>query len=72
MRDAQYLAGVLADEGLVDPQRIAATGGSYGGGMSMALAALRDRTMMPNGSLVPWTSPEGTPMRIAAAAPEVP
>ena len=32
VRDTQYLAGQLADQGLVDGQRIGATGGSYGGG----------------------------------------
>ena len=39
VRDAQEFAGQLADEGvgLIDPQRIGAIGGSYGGGMSMAL-----------------------------------
>jgi predicted acyl esterase len=72
VRDAQLFAGRLVDEGLVDPTAIGATGGSYGGGMSMALAALRDRVMMPDGSLVPWTSPDGTPMQIAAAVPEIP
>lgn len=72
VRDAQELAGMLADEGVVDPQRIGATGGSYGGGLSMALAALRDRVMNPDGTLAPWTSPDKKPMRIAAAAPEIP
>jgi Acetyl xylan esterase (AXE1) len=72
VRDAQFLAGVLADEGLVKPTGIAATGGSYGGGKTMALAALRDRVMRPDGSLAPWTSPKGTPMRLAAAAAIVP
>ncbi len=72
VRDAQTLAGILADEGLIDPQRIGAWGGSYGGGMSMALAALKNRTMNPDGSLSPWTSPLGKPMQIAAAAPSVP
>lgn len=38
----------------------------------MALAALNDRTMMPDGTLVPWQSPNGVPMQIAAAAPEIP
>src|SRR5262249_33247915 len=33
---------------------------------------LKDRKMLPDGSLVPWTSPQGTPMRIAAATPEIP
>ncbi|HEX9967711.1 MAG TPA: CocE/NonD family hydrolase [Solirubrobacterales bacterium] len=72
VRDAQHLLGVLVDEGLVQPDRIGATGVSYGGGLSMALAALRDRTMLPDGSLVPWTSPAGTPMELAAAVPQWP
>jgi X-Pro dipeptidyl-peptidase (S15 family) len=72
VRDTQLLAGMLADEGTVDPQKIGATGGSYGGGQSMALAALRDRQMNPDGSLAPWKSPAGKAMRIAAAAPIVP
>lgn len=72
VRDAQFFAGELADEGLVSPTRIAAVGGSYGGGMSMALAALKDRTMLPNGSLVPWRSPHGRHMRLAAAVPNIP
>ena len=38
----------------------------------MALAALKDRIMLPDGSLIPWASPGGNAMRIAAAAPEIP
>jgi fermentation-respiration switch protein FrsA (DUF1100 family) len=72
VRDAQYLISVLADEGVAQPQKIGATGVSYGGGMSMALAALRDRTMLPDGSLVPWKSPGGKPMEVAAAVPQWP
>jgi hypothetical protein len=72
VRDAQELAGQLVDEGLVDPGAIGATGGSYGGGLSMALAALRDRKMLPDGSLTAWESPDETPLSIAAAAPEIP
>ncbi len=72
IRDTQYLAGVLADEGLVVPDKVGVTGASYGGGQSMILAALRNRTMLPDGTLVPWTSPLGKPMEIAAAAPIVP
>jgi len=72
VRDAQHLISVLVDEGVAHPQRIGATGFSYGGGMSMALAALRDRTMLADGSLVPWESPEGTPLTIAAAVPRWP
>ena len=72
VRDAQTFAGLLADEGLVRPKRIAATGGSYGGGLSMALAALKNRTMMPDGSLAPWKSPDGKDMELALALPYIP
>lgn len=72
VRDAQYLVGRLVDEGLVQPTKLGATGASYGGGLSMSLAALHDRAMMPDGSLAPWTSPGGTPMSLAAAAPNIP
>jgi len=83
VRDAQELfealadqdaGGATADEGLIDPQRIGVTGGSYGGGISMALAALKNRKMIPagDGTLVPWLSDDGKPMRIAAAQPDIP
>ena len=69
VRDSQLLLGELVDEGLIKPKGIAAAGGSYGGGMSLELAALNDRIMRLDGSLVPWTSPGGTPMRLAVALP---
>ena len=72
VRDAQYLAGLLVDEGVAQPTKLGATGGSYGGGLSMSLAALKNRVMMPDDSLVPWTSPNGTPMAMAAAQPDIP
>ncbi len=72
VRDAQELIALLVDEGLIDPGAIGATGGSYGGGMSMALAALRNRVMLPDGSLTAWESPNGTPLEIAGAAPDIP
>jgi predicted acyl esterase len=72
VRDAQYLMSVLADEGLVQPKKVGATGFSYGGGLSIALGVLRNRTMLQNGQLVPWTSPAGKEMEIAAAVPEWP
>jgi hypothetical protein len=71
VRDTQYLSGLLVDEGLVKPKRIGVTGDSYGGGQSLMLATLRDRTMLPDGSLVPFESPAGVPMAIAAAAPRI-
>ena len=72
MRDAQYLLGLLADEGVINPQEIGANGGSYGGGMSLQLGSLKDRVQLPNGELIPWVSPKGTPMKIEATAPEFP
>ena len=69
-RDTQYLAGLLVDAGLAKP-RIGVTGTSYGGGQSLMLAALRNRTMLADGSFVPWRSPRGTPMEVAAAAPRI-
>ena len=73
VRDAQEFAGMLVDQGVVDGEAIGASGGSYGGGMSMALAALNDRTMLPDGSLVAWESPEGgTPLELAVALPNIP
>jgi X-Pro dipeptidyl-peptidase (S15 family) len=72
VRDAQYLLGLLADEGVINPQEIGANGGSYGGGMSLQLGSLKDRVQLPDGELIPWVSPKGTPMKIEATAPEVP
>ncbi len=71
-RDAQYAVGLLVDEGIADPNRIGATGESYGGGVSLELATLKDRVMNADGTLSPWTSPDGVPLHIAAAAPVIP
>jgi dienelactone hydrolase len=70
--DAQYAAGLLVDEGVADPNRIGVTGESYGGGVSLELATLNSRVMNADGTLSPWTSPDGTPLHIAAAAPVIP
>jgi hypothetical protein len=72
VRDVQTLLGKLADEGVINPQQIGATGGSYGGGMSLELGSLKDRVELPTGELIPWESPGGKPMKIAATAPEFP
>jgi hypothetical protein len=72
VRDVQTLLGKLADEGLINGQQIGATGGSYGGGMALQLGSLKDRVELLNGELVPWESPGGKPMKIAATAPEYP
>ncbi len=72
VRDAQVFAGMLVDEGVADRKRIASAGGSYGGGLSMALAALKNRVMKQDGSLKRWKSPEGRRISLAAAIPEIP
>src|SRR5438309_2142641 len=67
VRDPQYAAGLLADEGSIDPARIGAVGASYGGGVTFQLGTLKDRIMRPDGTLSPWRSPNGTPLSLAAA-----
>ena len=69
VRDVQHLLGLLADERLIDPRRIGVTGGSNAGALAMALGALRNRVMLPDGTLTGWESPGGVPMEFAAAAP---
>jgi fermentation-respiration switch protein FrsA (DUF1100 family) len=66
-RDTQHLLGLLVDQGVVRAGAIGVTGISYGGIQSLNLARLRDRVRLPNGSFVRWRSPNGTPLRIAAA-----
>lgn len=69
-RDTQWLASLLADQGIVNPARIGVTGSSWGAGQSVELASLKDRVMLADGTLVPWVSPgRHLPMSIAAAAP---
>ncbi len=70
--DTQYLLGLLADERVTMPARIGVTGISYGGGQSIELAYLYNRVRLPAGEFVPWTSPKGKAMRIAAAYPRWP
>ena len=72
VRDVQNAVGLLVDEGIANAGQIGVTGESYGGGVSLALATLRDRVMNADGSVSPWRSPAGTPLHIAAAAPVIP
>src|SRR5919204_1633322 len=71
-RDTQYLLGVLADERVTKPNAIGATGISYGGGQSIELAYLRNRTQLENGNFVPWRSPGGKSLSLTAAFPRWP
>jgi X-Pro dipeptidyl-peptidase-like protein len=70
--DVQWAIGLLADEGIASPGHIGVTGESYGGGVSLALATLKDRVMNPDGSITSWRSPAGTPLSITASAPVIP
>lgn len=72
VRDSQHLQGILVDDGIAQPKRIGVTGESYGGGRSSMLAVLRDRVVLPDGRLAPFTSPKGVPMEIAASVPLIP
>jgi len=66
IRDTQYLAGELVDEGLVRPQ-IAVTGISYGAGQTLELVTLKNRERLLDGQFVPWTSPvHHVPLSVAA------
>jgi cephalosporin-C deacetylase-like acetyl esterase len=70
--DTQYLLGLLVDQGIAKPGALGATGISYGGGESIELAFLNDKTRMTDNTLVPWISPGGTPLALAAAYPRWP
>lgn len=78
VRDAQTLLGILADDRddsdsnyIIDSTKIGAAGGSYGGGISQALAMLKNRVQQPDGSYETWESPsDARPLAIAAAAPQ--
>ena len=74
VRDTQYFAGLLADElsddgtPLVDGTKVGVTGVSYGGGLDPAREPAQSGGRF-DGNVLPWTSPAGKPMQIAAAAP---
>ena len=87
VRDLQWVIGLLVDTGVLDPGRVAVSGGSMGGGLAALMAVANDRTMcggfgwspvngndpcagQDDGALVPWRSPAGAPLHVAAALPE--
>ncbi len=57
-RDTQTILGKLVDAGIADPKELASTGDSYGGGQTWLLA-----------TSLPWKSPNGTPLQLAAGVP---
>jgi predicted acyl esterase len=66
-RDTQHLLGLLVDQRVAQAGALGVTGESYGGGQTQMLARLRNRVRLPDGRLVPWRSPNGTPLRFKAA-----
>lgn len=60
-KDSQHILGLLVDAGIADPERLASTGGSYGGGQSWLLA-----------TELPWESPDGVELQLAGAVPKYP
>lgn len=61
-KDSQHMLGLLVDEGIADPKRLASTGGSYGGGQSWLLA-----------TSLPWDSPAGhQDLQLAGAVAKYP
>ena len=57
VRDAQEFAAELADQGLIDGQRIGATGGSVRRRHVDGARRTAGPKVLEDGSLVPWTSP---------------
>lgn len=61
VKDMKDLLGTLVDHGVADPERLVASGVSFGGILTWMLAASR-----------PWVTPDGDgPIRLAAAVPIV-
>lgn len=74
IRDAQLLAGMIVDAGLVNPNQIVASGDSGGGGPAWDEALSQDQVVQLDSTptsvhTLPWTSPNGTPLHLAAALP---
>jgi len=67
VRDTHHLTGLLVDDGTARPRRIAAIGGSYGGGQAWLLLTTRGEGATQYGA---WRSPDGKAVRLAAAVPQ--
>jgi hypothetical protein len=66
-RDAQHLLGALVDQAIARPDALGVAGEAGGGAVALELAFLRNRVRQPDGSFVPWRSPAGLRLSIAAA-----
>ena len=51
MRDTQHLTGLLVDDGTAKRKKVAAVGGSYGGGQTWLLATVRGEGAPQYGTL---------------------
>src|SRR4051812_10366128 len=60
-KDSQTLLGDLVDAGVADSRRLAASGGSYGGGPAWVL-----------GAALPWAAANGPTLQLAPARPQEP
>lgn len=69
IRDVQTLVGKLVDAHVASPDQVVVTGDSYGGGQSWLLALSQDQVLHRDGTATAWTSPDGTPVHLAAAVP---
>jgi predicted acyl esterase len=58
VRDVQWLAGALVQGGTSDPERLAITGGSYGGGPTSMGALLADQTVCGAAAVPSWLAPD--------------
>lgn len=67
VRDAQHLSGMLVDDKTVNRRKVAAIGGSYGGGQTWLLVTVRGKGAKQFGS---WLSPKGRVVELAAAVPQ--
>ncbi len=69
VRDTRHLTGLLADDAAlpIDSRRVAAVGGSYGGGQAWLLLTTREDTRLQYGE---WRSPRGELVRLAAVVPQ--
>ena len=67
IRDTQHLTGLLVDDRTAKRRKVAAIGGSYGGGQTWLLATVRGEGAPQYGT---WRSPKGRVVRLAAAVPQ--